>query len=316
MKLSDIGLMLTCAALWGASFMFVRISATEFGAIALAGARVAGAALILLPMVVMCGAWRDLFKHWRAIALSGIISAAIPLVLFAFAAQTITAGLMSILNAVTPLFATLVAWVWLGQGLTRIRSVGSVLGFGGVLWLAWGQVGFKTGSDGAMAGWAMIAAVTGSALYGFSANYTRERLSGVAPIAVAAGGQFIAALILAIPAAVFWPAVSPSARAWAALATLAILCTALAYVLYFKLIASVGATRATTVSYLIPGFGVTWGALFLGEAFDADMALGCAVILCGTALATGIWPRRQPEALNRPKQILAPPAKPRYETFS
>jgi drug/metabolite transporter (DMT)-like permease len=291
MKSSDAVLLLVCAALWGASFMFVRMSASEFGPVALAGIRVAGAALVLLPLVVWHGTLRDLTWYWKPIAVSGISNATIPLVLFGFAAQTISAGLMAILNAVTPLFAALVAWAWLGKRLTPMRIAGSMLGFGGVVWLALGQAALNSAAGTLMSTLAILAAVAGSALYGFSANYTKERLAGVSPIAVAAGGQLVSAAILAIPAALFWPQVSPSPRAWGALVALSVFCTALAYVLFFRLIGNIGATRATTVSYLIPGFGVTWGALFLGEVFSADMAVGCAVILCGTALTNGVWPR-------------------------
>ncbi|MEQ1516500.1 MAG: DMT family transporter, partial [Usitatibacteraceae bacterium] len=143
MKPSDIFLLLSCAALWGAAFMFVRMAAAEFGAIALAGARVAGAAMVLLPLVILRGGVGELMRHWKPIAINGATNAAIPLVLFGFAALTITAGLMSILNAITPLCAALIAWVWLGQKLTPIRVAGSVIGVGGVLCLTWGQTTFK-----------------------------------------------------------------------------------------------------------------------------------------------------------------------------
>jgi drug/metabolite transporter (DMT)-like permease len=287
MKRSDLALLFACAALWGASFMFVRIAAVEFGAVALAGARVAGAALILVAALAVRGGVAEMHRHWKPIAVGGLTNAALPLVLFGYAALSISAGLMSILNAVTPLCAAVVAWVWLGQRSSGLRSAGLVIGFAGVMWLAWGQAGFKTGADSAATLWAIAAAVIGSALYGFSANYTRERLAGVTPLAVAAGGQLVSAAVLAVPAFLYWPKATPSAGAWGALAMLAAACTALAYVLFFKLIGNVGATRATTVSYLIPGFGVAWGALFLGEVFTLDMALGCAVILAGTALASG-----------------------------
>lgn len=288
MKSSDLTLLFTCAALWGASFMFVRVAAAEFGAVALAGARVGGAALVLLALIAMRGGFADMRKHWKPIAIGGITNAALPLVLFGFAALSITAGLMAILNAVTPLCAALVAWAWLGQRLTGPRIAGLAVGFAGVLWLAWGQAGVRTGAAGGATLWAIAAALVGSALYGFSANYTRERLAGVPPLAVAAGGQLVSALLLAGPAVAYWPATLPSARAWWSLLALAVLCTALAYVLFFKLIANVGGPRATTVSYLIPGCGVAWGALCLGEVFTAEMAVGCLVILAGTALASGV----------------------------
>ena len=127
----------------------------------------------------------------------------------------------------------------------------------------------------------------------FSANFTKKRLQGVAPMAVAAGSQLAAALLLALPALWWWPAALPSAHAWAMVALLALLCTGLAYLLYFRLIAHVGAANAIAVTFLIPAFAVLWGWLFLAEALTPAMAIGCAVILLGTALATGVLaPRR------------------------
>jgi drug/metabolite transporter (DMT)-like permease len=136
-------------------------------------------------------------------------------------------------------------------------------------------------------------------LYGLSANYTKQRLQGVAPMAVAAGSQLSAALALAVPAALWWPAAMPSERAWLMVALLAVLCTGLAYLMYFRLIAHVGAANAIAVTFLIPAFAVLWGWLFLGEPLTAAMAIGCAVILLGTALATGVIAPRTPTALRR-----------------
>ncbi len=117
---------------------------------------------------------------------------------------------------------------------------------------------------------------------------TKKHLAGVPPLAVAAGSQLGAALVLALPAALWWPAVAPSAGAWATTALLAVLCTGVAYLLYFRLIARIGPANAIAVTFLIPAFAVLWGALFLAETVTPAMVLGCAVIVAGTALATGL----------------------------
>ena len=140
---------------------------------------------------------------------------------------------------------------------------------------------------------AIIGCVGATAFYGFSGNFTKRRLGGVAPMAVAAGSQLSAALALALPALLTWPARNPAALAWAAAAVLALVCTGMAYALYFRLIAHVGPANAISVTFLVPAFAVLWGALFLGEELSARMLIGCAVILVGTALATGLIGRRR-----------------------
>ncbi len=294
MKPRDLIELLTLAALWGASFLFMRLGAAEFGPVALSALRVGAAALALLPLLLWHGHASSLRTHWRAIALVGVVNSALPFVLFSIAALALNAGLSSIFNATAPLWGALIAWVWLGDRPTPSRVTGLAVGFAGVLWLAWDKASFQPGEHGVSAGVAIVACLAATLCYGFAANYAKRRLGGVAPLAVATGSQLAAALTLTLPAAALWPAAAPSARAWLALAALALLCTALAYLLYFRLIANLGAARAIAVTYLIPLFGVLWGALFLGEAVTPAMGLGAAVILLGTALATGVlrWPLR------------------------
>jgi drug/metabolite transporter (DMT)-like permease len=136
--------------------------------------------------------------------------------------------------------------------------------------------------------------------YGLSASLTKRHLSGVPPLAVAAGSQLAAAVVLALPAAWWWPAVAPPPLAWLTTAMLAVLCTGLAYLLYFRLIAHIGPANAIAVTFLIPAFAVLWGWLFLGEALTPTMLLGCAVILVGTALATGLL---NPTRIARPRNV-------------
>ena len=288
MKTADLMALLTLAALWGASFLFMRLGASEFGAFALTALRVGGAALFLLPLVAARSQGDALRRHWRPIVVVGLLNSALPYLLFAIAALAINAGLSSILNATAPLWSVLIARLWLKEQLTPSRLLGVFIGFVGVTMLAWNKASFMSDEHGVSAAVAIGACLLATLCYGITANYAKRQLTGVPPLAVAAGSQAAAALMLAAPAIAMWPSTLPSATAWASLAALAVLCTGVALVLFFRLIANLGASRAITVTFLIPLFGVLWGALFLGERVTPWMVLGCAVILLGTALVTGV----------------------------
>jgi drug/metabolite transporter (DMT)-like permease len=288
MKAADAIEMLTLAALWGASFLFMRLGAAEFGAVPLTALRVGGAALFLLPLVLLRGQAAALRGHWRPIVCVGAINSALPYSLFALAALGINAGLSSILNATAPLWGVLIGWWWLQERLTPARLLGVFIGFAGVTLLAWDKASFKPGEHGVSAALAIGACLLATLSYGIAAHTIKRRLAGVPPLAVAAGSQTAAALMLAPAALWLWPSVLPGTTAWASLAALAIVCTAIALVLFFRLIAKLGASRAIAVTFLIPLFGVLWGALFLGEPVTPSLLLGCAVILLGTALTTGV----------------------------
>jgi drug/metabolite transporter (DMT)-like permease len=282
----DTADLVALAALWGASFLFMRLGAADFGPVALSAVRVAGAALFLLPLVALRGLWGTLRAHAGPIFVVGLVNSALPFVLFSAAALAIPAGLSAIFNAASPLFAALVARLWLGERLDASRAAGLVIGFVGVAALAASKASFGAGASAA--GWAVLACIGAALMYGVGANYTKRRLAGVAPLAVAAGSQLSATALLALPAWFWWPAAAPSATAWGAAALLAVLCTGVAYILYFRLIAQVGPANAITVTFLIPAFAVAWGYAVLGEGVTLAMLAGCAVILAGTAMATGL----------------------------
>jgi drug/metabolite transporter (DMT)-like permease len=293
--------LLGLAALWGGSFLFLRLGAADFGPVALAAVRVAGAASFLLPLLLLRGQWATLRQHWRVIAVAGVTNSALPFLCFSYAALSIPAGLSSIFNAATPLFAAVIAWLWLRDRLTPLRALGLLIGFAGVVGLAWDKAGLSASTaampvsapPGASPDLAILACLAGALMYGWSANFAKRHLAGVAPLAVAGGSQLSAALLLAAPAWWWWPAQSPSGTAWAAAAALAVLCTGVAYVIFFRLIARIGPAAAMNVTFLSPLFAVLWGALFLGEQPTWAMGLGCAVIVFGTALGLGLlrWPQ-------------------------
>ena len=293
MRASDLVELIALAAIWGASFLFMRMGAAEFGPLTMTMLRVGGAALLLLPLLVWRGQAGALRSHWRAIAVVGVVNSAIPFVLYTVAALAINAGLSAIFNATSPLWGALIAALWLKDRLTLSRALGLAVGFAGVLTLAWGKASFHPGEHGVSAGVAILACLGATLGYGIGANYTQRMLQGVPPLAVAAGSQAAATLVLLVPGLWAWPVEAPSGTAWWAVTALALLCTGVAYLLYFRLIAHVGPARAISVTYLLPVFGVLWGALFLGEPVTATMGVGGVIILAGTALATGlVSPRR------------------------
>lgn len=274
-------------ALWGASFLFMRVAAPAFGPVPLIFVRVTIAALLLLPMLLrQQGGLAQARAVAAPLALVGAINTAIPFTLLAFAALTLPAGLSSVLNASVPLFGGLIGFLWLGQRPSRQRTLGLAAGFGGVLVLAWPRLT-------SVHDWrAVVAALGATVLYALSAHVTQRSLAGVRPLVLAGGSMVAASLMLAPLAVVAWPAAPPAASAWLYAGLLGVGCTALAYLLYFRLLARAGPSTAMAVTYLIPVFGVTWGALLLDERLPASAILGALLVLGGVALATWTPARR------------------------
>ena len=286
MKKSDAAALLLLGALWGASFLFMRMGANQFGGMALAGMRAIGAAICSIPLLNSRERLAELRKHWRSVLIVGTANSALPFILFSYAAQSLPAGLSAIFDAIAPLLVAASGWLWLGERLDLPRASGLLIGLAGVVWLIGGSLSF--GHGGSSVGWAMAACVGANLCYTFGAHYSHRRLQVVSSMTVAIGSQFAAALLL-LPFTVWlWPAKAPTAQAWIAMFGLAAACTSLAYVLFYRLMARIGSTRSMAVLYLIPVFGVLWGALFLGESVTVAMTGGCVVILLGVALTTGM----------------------------
>jgi len=276
-----LALLVTLAALWGGSFVFMRIAVSAMGPVPLTFVRVTLAALVLLSLDAARRDVPDLRTRWRGFAVIGLVNSALPFVLICFAEQTITASTAGILNATSPFFGAIAAALWLGEPLTARKSGGMALGLAGVALL----VGLQPEPLTFTTGVAVAACLAAAVCYGLAGVYARKRMQGVPSFAIACGSQLSAAIVLA-PVLPFVSMPGP-VTSWVVfnVVALAVASTAIAYLIYFRLIADIGPSRALTVTFLIPLFGVLWGYLFLGEAITANMLAGGALIVAGTALA-------------------------------
>jgi drug/metabolite transporter (DMT)-like permease len=265
-------------AIWGASFLFMRVAARDFGAIPLVEVRLALGSLVLLPFL-----WRARAQFparlWPKLALIGAINSAIPFVLFAWAAQRAPAGIGAIANAMTVLFTALVGFLFFGEKIGTRRAVALLAGFAGVVVLASGK------TAGASIGWAVMAGVGAAFLYGIGINLVRRHLTGLPPAAVASATLGVSALLTLPLAAANWPQQAIGLQSWLSATLLGVLCTGAAFVMYYRLIARIGASRASTVTYLIPLFGVAWAWLLLDEPLTLTMGIAGALILGSVAIS-------------------------------
>lgn len=283
MRPADMLRLVTLAALWGSSFLFLRITAPVLGPLFLAELRLVLAAATLLAWAWMTGRQVSFAGGWRSYLVIGAVNSAAPFALFAYAAVRLPASYSAVLNATSPLFGALFAALWLNERLTPRRVAGALAGMTGVALL----VGFGPVALDAKVILAALAAIGGACCYALAVVYTRLRASGIEPFAVAVGSQVGAALVLS-PALAPWPGAGLfTPGVVASVLALAVACTAFAYVLYFRLIADVGAARALTVTFLIPVFGVLWGVLFLGEPLSWFMLAGGALVIGATWLVVG-----------------------------
>jgi drug/metabolite transporter (DMT)-like permease len=286
---------LMLAMIWGASFLFMRTAAVEFGAVLTAAMRVSIAALFLLPLLYFKGQSQVLWANWKRVFFVGVFNSALPFVLYSFAVQHITTGLSSIMNATVPLFGALLAWAWLGDKPGLPRTLGLFLGFLGVLLLAGSEADFKPNAAGVAPLWAVGGCLLATFSYALSANFAKRFIAHVPPLATATGSQCGASLALALPAVFSLPDIAPSPTAWGALLVVGVLCTGVAYILYFRLIENAGPSKALTVTFLIPVFAIGYGVVLLNEHITAWMLMCGAIILIGTGLSSGLlrWPAQK-----------------------
>ena len=265
-------------AVWGGSFLFMRVAAADFGPFALVEVRLALGALILMPFLWQARA-RFTPAVWLRVAGIAAINSVLPFVLFAWGAERAPAGIGAITNAMTVMFAALVAFLFYGERIGPWRWIGLVAGFIGVTILASGHIA------GASVGAAALAGTAAALCYGLGINFVRHYLSGFPAAAIAAANLGAGALLL-LPFALYsWPQHPIPVTSWLSAVLLGVLCTGIAFVFYYRLIARIGAPRTATVTYLIPLFGVIWAWLLLGERVTLSMVLAGALILAGVGMS-------------------------------
>lgn len=284
MDLASMLRLVTLAAIWGGSFLFMRIAAPVFGPGIMVELRVGLAGGFLWLVCRWLGRRPRLLAHWRHFLKVGLFNSALPFVFFAYAAQTLSASLMSILNSAAPIFGALLGALWLRQPVSRSAALGLACGVAGVATLVGGGAAVR-----GEAWWsAVIAGLAAPLCYGIASLIAKQSPPGLTPLANAHGSMWAAALLV-LPCTLFMPLqATPQPRDWAALVALALICTGAAYLLYFRLIEDVGPMQALSVTFLIPVFGVLWGVLLLDEQVGWNTLVGGALVLCGTALANGV----------------------------
>ena len=294
----DLGILLVLAALWGGSFLVIRVAAPVLGPLVLVEVRVALASIALLLFARALRQRHPLLSRWRSFLVLGTLNAAIPFTLIAVAELHLQASLAAILNATTPLFAAVASAVWVGERLTPGKGTGLVLGLVGV---------------GIVTGWSpirldapvllsILLSLLAALSYALGGIYARKAFSGVPSLALATGQQLAATVLLLPFAAVAAPTARLTGGAALATAALALVGTAFAYLLYFGLLARVGATRTLSVTYLVPAFGILWSAIFLGERVHPGTVVGLLVILASVSLVTGTAAQLRSALVRRPAQ--------------
>ena len=285
MTTSSFARLILLAAIWGSSFLFMRIGVAELGPVRLIAGRVALAALFLFVVGFVQRKNYSLWSDWRHFGVLGLFNSALPFLLFGIAANTLSASLLSIMNATAPVWGAIIAAVWYRRALSIKTVIGLALGLIGVAILV--GVDSFNGQPGTAV--ALACAIGAAVSYGIATVYTQaaKKVDAFSN----AYGSLLTATLLIVPVAPFFAApATVSTSVLMAVLALGVLCSGIAYLLYFRLVDDVGAAGALTVTFLIPVFGILWGHLFLGEPVGWRTGVGAIVVLIGTALVTGFSP--------------------------
>ncbi len=289
MSASSLFRLVLLGMIWGASFLFQRITVPAVGAPFTAAVRLALAAVMLVVLLRLLGRSLNLRAQWRDWLVLGTINSAVPFLCFAFAAKYLPAGYLAVINATVPLLTVLFVWGLLHQRPSATKLLGVIVGLAGVAVLArYGSVGLDAATLGAFA-----LALTAASLYAYSALYIRRRHAGSDPLVLAGASQLGAALVLAPLGAWAMPTVMPAPIVIVSLLVLGLLCTGLAYALYFRLLADIGSEKAVSNTFLVPVFAQIWGALFLQEHLTVAGAVGFGLVFVAIALVLELVPWRR-----------------------
>ena len=306
MKSSSFSQLLLLGALWGASFMFMRVAVPEFGAFSMAATRVGLACVIMLVLVVALRQSIDFRQRWTTYLAVGAVNTAIPFIAYSFAAQHIPAGYSAIANSTTPVWSALILWLWFKEPLGASKWLGIVFAFAGVLVL----VGLQPVALTLLVVAGIAVAVLAASLYATASFLIKRYLSEQTGLAAATGMVWGAAMWLLVPGIYFAPTVMPSVTAWSAIIAMSVFCTVAGYVLFFHLIKTIGPQRTSSVAFLFPAFAAFWGWLILSEPITFNIVAGMVFVLVGTALVSmGAAPEGPTTAWERLRdQVLLPMA--------
>jgi drug/metabolite transporter (DMT)-like permease len=282
MNLASLIRLVSLSAIWGAAFLFIRIGAPVLGATLLIELRIVLAALFLWGVGYFLKKQLKVREHWRHFLILGLFGTAVPFMLFAIAAQTISASLLSILNATAPLWGALITAIWSRQALSLKSVTGLALGIVGVAVLS----GFDPSSLQAGALLAIALALGGAFSYGIATAYA-SRAKKVEPFVNSLGSLWGGVLILSPAVPFFAHAFAPTPLVIGSVLALGIVCTGVAFLIYYRLITDLGPASALTVTFLIPAFGILFGHIFLDEPVGLSTLLGACIVIVGTALVTG-----------------------------
>ena len=286
MRTADIIRLVSLAAIWGGSFAFMRVVAPVFGGIGTMWLRISIAGVVLLAFALATRADLNFGQWWKKYLFIGLLNSALPFALFAFAMKTLPAGYGAILNAMSPFFAAIFAAVMLGERLTPPRLAGMVLGFVGVATIVnLGPVPLNAETITAAA-----ACVLATVSYGYIILYTKKYAQGAPTMGMAVGALILPALATSPLGLMAIPPVMPPLNVVLGMLGLAVICSSIAYLLYYRLIRDLGPTRAISATFLIPVFGCAWGAIFFGEALNGGAIFGGVIVLIGVAMVLGLLP--------------------------
>lgn len=282
--LEDYLVLILLSAIWGASFLFLRISSPVFGPFFLIEMRVASALLVLLPVCFALGKQHEILANWRPIFLLSLCNMTVPFCLLAYATLSIGAGFASIINATVPFFTAILAFTLWQQRLSLKAIVGMFIGFFGVVLLMLDYSGPVSSSASLLA---IGAGILGSLFYGLAINLMAQYLPAVSGVAVTTGSLVFSSLTL-LPLALWqMPEDMPTGSIWLSVLSLGIICTGFAFVLFYRLISRIGSNLAVTNTFLIPLFSLFWANLFLAEEVTLFMLFACTLVLTGVGLTTG-----------------------------
>ena len=290
MSKRDLIIFITLSFMWSLSFIFYRIGVPEFGSMSFASLRVVFAGVTMLAFLAFDPSHlKAVRKHWKLLTIVGLVSTTIPFVLFSYAAQSVNAGVLAVLNAAVPMMSGFIASTFFNDKLSKKQTLGLVIGVIGVIILM-SETLFGGGVSELSSGLLPMGyALLGCVGYAIGANVTKNYLQDISPVAITVGAMLIASIVM-LPVAIYeFPyGQSISVKAWVSVVCIGVFSTAIAFIFINELIKSIGPMRATSITLVIPIFAIVFGYILLGEALDTAAIIGSVVILFGTYLSLNL----------------------------